>query len=70
MPCPSQMVEDEEEERQANSVRRWLLTPALLELLPAVTNGKKRKKEKQSKWMSPWWPAVQGAYITLLLSAT
>lgn len=45
MPCPSQMVEDEEEGRQANSARCWLLTPALLELLPAVTNGKRKKSK-------------------------
>lgn len=36
------MVEDEEEGSQVNSARRWLLTPPLLELLPAVANGKKR----------------------------
>lgn len=44
MPCPSQMVEDEEEGSQVNSARRWLLTPPLLELLPAVANGKKSKQ--------------------------
>lgn len=67
MPCPSQMVEDEEEGSQVNSARRWLLTPPLLELLPAVANGKKANKQA---WMSPWWPALRGAYVTLLLSAT
>lgn len=43
MPCPSQMVEDEEEGSQVNSARRWLLTSALLELLPTVANGKRYK---------------------------
>lgn len=67
MPCPSQMVEDEEEGSQVNSARRWLLTPPLLELLPALANGKKANRQT---WMSPWRPAVRGAYVTLLLSAT
>lgn len=64
MPCPSQMVEDKEEGSQVNSERPRLPAPALLELLPAVANG------KQSKRMSSRWPAVRGALPNRLLGAT
>lgn len=60
MPCPSQMIEDEEEGDQVElSKADWLPTSALLELFPAVANG------NQSKRMRRFcrWTAVRGAYL-------
>lgn len=59
MPCPSQMIEDKEEGSQVNSARHWLLTPALLDHFPMLP-----MENKANGCLSPWWPAVQEAYIT------